>query len=335
MSDYVSVDILEEFADLDNVYYLYNIFEENHWELLKKNENNESFYQLFFGEGIQVDNMYEYGFSHLLNKADTIKELDRFIKYRIKIGVDCSSYKKDGNIIKGSGSVYYYYSQEEYDSSNESSVADFEFKYDSSLEKVVDVVCDDAETKQQVENDYDNFIDNIKDNLLPELEKKVIQNNGNAGLLIKQICDKYNFKTMLSIENDNLYYEVYAKNTDNKDVLWFAIQLSDHVSYEPILIIYGNTDQNNIWLCDTRKDLTLNNIVDFCKNVCDICHCKLTVSPFTKENEVYIHRLVDIEDLQEIKDFVSLESIGDYINSMEIIGNELQKDFNDEELEHE
>lgn len=335
MSDYVSVDILEEFTELDNVYYLYNIFEENHWELLKKNENNESFYQIFFGEGIQVDNMYEYGFAHLLNKADTIKELDRFIKYRIKIGVDCSSYKKDGNIIKGSGSVYYYYSQEEYDSSNESSVADFEFKYDSSLEKVVDVVCDDAETKQQVENDYDNFIDNIKDNLLPELEKKVIQNNGNAGLLIKQICDKYNFKTMLSVENDNLYYEVYAKNTDNKDVLWFAIQLSDHVSYEPILIIYGNTDQNNIWLCDTRKDLILNNIVDFCKNVCDICHCKLTVSPFTKENEVYIHRLVDIEDLQEIKDFVSLESIGDYINSMEIIGNELQKDFNDEELEHE
>lgn len=335
MNDYVSVDILEEFPELDNVYYLYKIFEENHWELLKNNENNESFYQLFFGKGVQVDNMYEYGFAHLLNKEDTIKELDRFIKYRIKIGIDCSSYKKDGNIIKGSGSVYYYCSQEEYDSSNESSIADFEFKYDSSLGKVVDVVCEDEETKQQVENDYDNFIDNIKDNLLPELEKKVTQNNKNAGLLIEQICDKYNFKAILSVENDNLYYEIYAKNTDNKNVLWFAIQLSNHVSPEPILIIYGNTDQNNIWLCDTRQDLTLNNIVDFCKNVCDICHCKLTISPFTKENEIYIHRLVDIEDLQEIKDFVSLESIGDYIKSKEVIDNELQKDFNDEELEYE
>ncbi len=152
---------------------------------------------------------------------------------------------------------------------------------------------------------------------------------------IKDMCNQYGFQTEFTGLNDNYYCEVYAKNTDNKDVLWFAIQLSNHVSSEPILIIYGNTDQNNIWLCDTRKDLTLNNIVDFCKNVCDICHCKLTISPLTKENEVYIHRLVDIEDLQEIKDFVSLESIGDYINSKKIIDNELQKDFNDEELEHE
>ncbi len=335
MDNYVSVDILDEFKDLDNVFYLYKIFEENHWELLKKKEKNESFYQLFFGNGVQVDNMYEYGFAHLLNKKDTVKELDRFIKYRIKIGVDCSSFKKDDDIITGNGFVYYYYSQKEYDLSNESNIVDFEFKYDLKLEKVIDVFCNDEEAKKQVENDYDNFIDNIKDNLLPELEEKVTQNNEKAGLLVKQICDKYNFKAILSVENGNLYYEVYAKNTDNKDVLWFAIQLSNHVSYEPILIIYGNTDQNNIWLCETRKDLTLNNIVDFCKKVCDICHCKLTISPLTKENEVYIHRLVDIEDLQEIKDFVSLESVGDYINSKESIDNELQKDFNDEELEHE
>lgn len=340
MNDYVSVDILEEFKELGNVYYLYKIFEENHWELLKKYENNESFYQLFFGKQVQVDNMYEYGFAHLLNKKDAIKELDRFIKYRIKIGVDCSSCKKDGNIITGTGSVYYYYSPEEYDLSNESSIIEFEFKYDSNLERVVNVVCDDVEAKQQVQNDYDNFIDNIKDNLLPELEKKTTHKNENVGLLIKKLCDKYGFTTRLIGDNDNSYCEVYAKNIAGEEVLWFDIQLANHYSaygipFEPILTFFGNTDQNNIWLCDTRKDLTLNNIVDFCKNVCDICHCKLTTSPLTKENEVYIHRLVDIEDLQEIKDFVSLESLENYINSKEIIDNELQKNFDDEELEHE
>lgn len=142
--------------------------------------------------------------------------------------------------------------------------------------------------------------------------------NNNIGTLIKQICDKYSFKTVVSGINDNLYYEIYAKNTDDKDVLWFDIQVSNHDSaygknFEPLITIYGNTDQNNIWLCDTRKDLSLEDIIYFCKSISEICNCKLTIEPSSNENEIYIHRLVDIEDLQEIKGYKSLQEIKKYI----------------------
>lgn len=142
------------------------------------------------------------------------------------------------------------------------------------------------------------------------------------GTKIKELCDKYNFKTRFSGQNDNFYCEVYAKNTDGKDVIWFDIQLSNHdsaygIPFEPIIKIYGNTDQNNIWLCDTRKDLSLENIIDFCKTISEICNCKLTTVPTTKDNEIYIHHLVDIEDLQEIKGFKSLENINQYLGNKE------------------
>lgn len=142
----------------------------------------------------------------------------------------------------------------------------------------------------------------------------------NAGDKIKEICDRYNFKTRFSGQNDNFYCEVYARNTDGKDVIWFDIQLSNHdsaygIPFGPILKIYGNTDQSNIWLCDTRKDLSLENIVDFCKTITEICNLKLTIVPTIKDNEIYIHRLVDIEDLQEINGFKSLEEIKPYLSN--------------------
>ena len=67
----------------------------------------------------------------------------------------------------------------------------------------------------------------------------------NVGNYIKEICDKYNFKTKLTGVNDNLYYEVYSKNTDGDDTLWFDIQISDYDSndnetFEPKIKIYGN-----------------------------------------------------------------------------------------------
>lgn len=146
-----------------------------------------------------------------------------------------------------------------------------------------------------------------------------MKNDKSAGKITKELCDKYGFKTRFAGINDNFYCEVYAKNTDGKDVIWFEIQLSNHdsaegIPFEPIITIYGNTDQKNIWLCDTRKDLSLENIIDFCKAISEICNCKLTTTPSTKNNEIYIHRLVDIEDLQEIKGFKSLDDISQYIN---------------------
>ena len=143
--------------------------------------------------------------------------------------------------------------------------------------------------------------------------------NNNNGTLIKELCEKYNFKSKFSGINDNFYCEVYAKNTDGYDALWFAIQLANHDSnnglpFVPIITIYGNTDQNNIWLCDTRKDLSVYDVLDFCKEISNICNCKLTAEYSNKKDEIYIHHLVDIEDLQELGGYKSLEDVKRYIN---------------------
>lgn len=136
---------------------------------------------------------------------------------------------------------------------------------------------------------------------------------------LNSLCDKYNFKLKNAGINDNFYYEVYAKNTDGKDVIWFDIQVSNHDSaygklFEPILTVYGNTDQNNIWLSDTRKDLTLKDVIYFCNKIASLCNCKLVTHSTDNSKEIYIHHLVDLEDLQEFKDFISLEDIEKMIN---------------------
>lgn len=82
LNDYTLVDLLNEFKDISNVDKLNDIFEKNHWKLLRTNDN---YYQLYFGKNVQVDNMVEYGFSHLLDEKDTKKELERFINYRIEL----------------------------------------------------------------------------------------------------------------------------------------------------------------------------------------------------------------------------------------------------------
>lgn len=151
------------------------------------------------------------------------------------------------------------------------------------------------------------------------------------GTFLKELCDKYGFKTKFSGMNDNYFCNIYAKNTDGNDVFWFDIQLSNHDSaygktFEPIITLRGNTDQNNIWLSDTRKDLSLKDITDFCIILARICNCKLVTRYTDKPNEINIHRIVDLEDLQEFKDFVSLEDLQKYIDSnMNITDKQLPK----------
>ena len=146
---------------------------------------------------------------------------------------------------------------------------------------------------------------------------------------LNSLCNKYNFKLKSAGLNDNFYYEVYAKNTDGKDVIWFDIQVSKHESsdgkfFEPILTVYGNTDQNNIWLSDTRKDLTLKDVIYFCNKIASLCNSKLVSHSTDNQNELYIHHLVDLEDLQEFKDFTSFEDLEKMITlDYELDGNNL------------
>lgn len=288
-----TVNLLDEFKDLKDIMVLEKILEKEKWKLIKYVDeySEEIGYQLYFGDGVQVDNNYEYGFPHLLNKEDTYKELERFINYRmeefvnrledfkiiknycnsfknfnindylyyvgitsvkedispdeldtlidlcdrfcgdytdpivassalayelfeannitleslknlstdefhewydngrtcgqaleksdepykIKIGFNCSKCKKDGSIIIGEGSVYYYDTEEEYNSCDESNVVEFKFKYNINQHEIFDVECENESAKYHVESNEDNFIDNITSNLLPELNKEDLE----------------------------------------------------------------------------------------------------------------------------------------------------------------
>lgn len=89
----------------------------------------------------------------------------------VKIGFDNSKCFKMKNIIIGRGIVYYYDSEEDYDRNEEKNTSLFLFKYDIKKEEIIKVRCKDKESKYLVENNTDDFIDNIKNNLIPELEK--------------------------------------------------------------------------------------------------------------------------------------------------------------------
>jgi len=152
----------------------------------------------------------------------------------------------------------------------------------------------------------------IKKNKIYTIEK--YSKDYNYGFILTDLCRKYKFEARFSGENDNFYCEVYANNIDRKSVLWFDIQLSNHDSIEngefvPKIKIYGNTDQNNIWLCDTRKDLSKEDIIDFCEQVARLCDCKLVSSSTNKDDEIYIHNMVDLEDLQEMNSKSNLEEL--------------------------
>lgn len=134
------------------------VYENKYISLEKlKNVPANDIYDLFF-----EDKLYR-----LRNYSNNSKA------YEIKIGFDETTCKKDGNIITGNGTVYYYDTKEAYNSAQESSISDFSFKYDIDGEKVFDVKCNYDDAKRCVENNVDDFINNLKYNLLPNLEEEI------------------------------------------------------------------------------------------------------------------------------------------------------------------
>lgn len=106
-----------------------------------------------------------------------------------------------------------------------------------------------------------------------------------------KIAEKYGFRAKIingykhwnnDLNTDNhRSVQISAKNTDNRLVTWF---LWDSVRD----VLYGdNTDQCNIWLCNTRPDLTPEQLISFFTELCERAALKT---------------LVDPEDWQEIAD---------------------------------
>lgn len=47
-------------------------FAERGWALERRTDSGEVGYQVYFGSGVQVDNLYEYGFPHLYDEEMTV-----------------------------------------------------------------------------------------------------------------------------------------------------------------------------------------------------------------------------------------------------------------------
>ena len=62
--------------------YIDRILEEEKWELQYLQNGESEGYQLFLGEGVYVDNRFEYGFPYLYELDDVISFAEHFYEYR-------------------------------------------------------------------------------------------------------------------------------------------------------------------------------------------------------------------------------------------------------------
>lgn len=102
---------------------------------------------------------------------------------------------------------------------------------------------------------------------------------------LKNVCKNYQFKY---VENPENKISLCAKNTDKEWIDWITLDLK-----EKKVTLVGNTDQCNLWFCNTRKDMTPKKIISFVADLNNI---------FRKFNDSYItiKTLIDPEDWQEI-----------------------------------
>lgn len=80
----IPVNTLEEFSKLENVEVLDELLKRNNWQLVKIKSDRGFKYQLYFGEGKQVDNRFEYGYAKFQFKSRIMDRLQRLINYEIK-----------------------------------------------------------------------------------------------------------------------------------------------------------------------------------------------------------------------------------------------------------
>ncbi|MDO5555116.1 MAG: hypothetical protein Q4G09_00235 [Clostridia bacterium] len=109
-------------------------------------------------------------------------------------------------------------------------------------------------------------------------EKEIINN-------LKEFCKDYSFK-FRKYSEENI--SIQAKDTDKHYHDWIKFDLAKND-----LVIIGNTDQLNLWFCQTRKDLTSEKIIKMVGDLNKILlinfNCSLKLSS-----------LIDPEDWQEI-----------------------------------
>lgn len=118
----------------------------------------------------------------------------------------------------------------------------------------------------------------------------------------QRVAQKYGFKarcgssvqTITYGEVDAPVYTIMAKNTDNHWVTWFSVIPDMGMKYgHEAFLVGNNTDVMNIWLHETRKDLTPENCVMFFAELNAIFN-------FTDDDMILLKDWIDSEDWQEI-----------------------------------
>lgn len=123
----------------------------------------------------------------------------------------------------------------------------------------------------------------VPDRIYKELADEVFNVEIDIRSEFKDIAKKFNFKIKESQES----ICICAKDIDGNWVEWIEHNFKENKTY-----ISGNTDNCNLWFCNTRKDLTPERILEFVANVNDTLR--------KVDDYVTVKTLIDPEDWQEI-----------------------------------
>jgi hypothetical protein len=99
-----------------------------------------------------------------------------------------------------------------------------------------------------------------------------------------ELGNKYNFKVEVNETGANLI----ALNTDNKEVKWIKYN-----SEKDTVSLLGNTDNCNLWFCETRKDLTPDILIQFVSDL-------NTALSLPDDGRYLLKEIIDPEDWQII-----------------------------------
>lgn len=102
----------------------------------------------------------------------------------------------------------------------------------------------------------------------------------------KKLARKYRFKYRAT-ENQFVFV---ANNTDGEPTDWITLDKTNLIFHHRwYLSCRGNTDNLNLWFCETRKDLTPRKIIAFLKSLSLLLNYNIKV-----------YRHIDPEDWQQI-----------------------------------
>lgn len=148
-----------------------------------------------------------------------------------------------------------------------------EFSFDGE-----DIILHNFPKKLLSEEDFSKVVETVRDEMAPAVDAM------RQAVEFKAVAKKYGFH----IAREGGQWKLCAKNTDNQWARWICFD-----PQKSSVSIRGNTDHLNIWLFDTRKDLTPEKCLQFVADLNDVFE-------FQGKDKLQVRQLIDPEDWQEI-----------------------------------